>query len=252
MINWLANPLRFLRFARIASPCFGILAFMALSFGLWQSLFVSPPELYQGDSVRIMYVHVPSAWIAMMAYSLIALASFISYIWRHPLADTLARACALPGAAFTLLALVTGSLWGSVTWMTYWEWDGRMTSVLVLLFIYIGYMSIWAVMRDQKRAARIAGLVAMVGAVNLPIIKFSVDWWDDTLHQKATISSPGAPGLGPEFLTPLFVMMFGFTCLFGWIVTSLVRAQIRQQSRAAEQRAAHTFAPATVTLETVN
>jgi len=249
VISWLANPVRFTRFARIASPIFGALAVLAISFGLWQSLFISPPEQYQGDSVRIMYVHVPSAWIAMMAYSMIAVASFISYIWRHPLADTLARACALPGAAFTFLALVTGSLWGSVTWMTYWEWDGRMTSVLVLLFIYIGYMSIWAVMRDKKRAARIAGLVAMVGAINLPIIKFSVDWWDDTLHQKATISSPGAPGLGTEFLTPLFLMMFGFTCLFAWIVTNNVLSDIAKTRKTAKSKPANT--PATVSVETL-
>ncbi len=248
MITWLANPLRFLKFAKVVGPVFAVLAAGFIAFGLWQSLFVSPAEMYQGDSVRIMYVHVPSAWIAMMAYSMIAVSGFISYVWRHPLADNLGRACALPGAVFTFLALVTGSLWGSVTWMTYWEWDGRMTSFLILLFIYIGYMSIWAVMEDRKRAARIAGLVAMVGAINLPIIKFSVDWWDDTLHQKATISSPGAPGLGPEFLTPLFLMMAGFTCLFAWMVITTVVTDIAKARKAASVRA-KTNAPANVTIE---
>lgn len=248
MITWLANPLRFLRFAKIAAPVFAFLAVVSVGFGLWQGLFVSPAELYQGDSVRIMYVHVPSAWIAMMAYSIIAVSGFISYVWRHPLADSLGRACALPGAAFTFIALVTGSLWGSVTWMTYWEWDGRMTSFLILLFIYIGYMSIWAVMEDKKRAARIAGLVAMVGAINLPIIKFSVDWWDDTLHQKATVSSPGAPGMGPEFLTPLFLMMLGFTCLFAWLVITAVVTDIAKTRKAAEQQR-KASSPARVTIE---
>lgn len=250
MITWLANPLRFLKFARYAAPIFAGLAVIFISVGLWLSLFVSPPELYQGDSVRIMYVHVPSVWIAMFAYASIAIASFISYVWRHPLADNIARACALPGAAFTFLGLVTGSLWGSVTWMTYWEWDGRMTSFLVLLFIYIGYMSIWAVMEDKKRAARVAGLVAMVGVINLPIIKFSVDWWDDTLHQKATVSSPGSPGMGAEFLWPLLIMMTGFTCLFAWIVLSTVVTDIAKTRKAANARA-KTNTPAKVTIETM-
>jgi len=196
-----------------------------------------------------MYVHVPSAIIGMSAYAVIAVSGFISYVWRHPLADNLARACALPGAAFTFLALVTGSLWGSVTWMTYWEWDGRMTSTLVLLFIYIGYMSVWAVMEDKKRAARIAGLVAMVGAINLPIIKFSVEWWDDTLHQKATFSSPGAPGLGPEFAVPMALMVAGFTCLFAWMVITSVMTDIEKMRKRATRRG-ETNKPARVTIET--
>jgi heme exporter protein C len=251
MISWLANPVRFAKFARFASPLFALAAFACIMAGLWTGLFTSPPEEFQGDSVRIMYVHVPAAWIAMMAYSFIAVASFTAYVWRHPLADIVARASALPGAAFTALALVTGSLWGSQTWMTYWEWDGRMTSMLVLLFIYIGYMAIWAVMRDKKRAARIAGLIAMVGAINIPIIKFSVDWWDDSLHQKATISSPGAPGMGPEFLTPLFLMMFGFSCLFGWLVINRVLTALAVNKREAASRAGAGARPATVTVETL-
>lgn len=251
MITWLANPARFVRFARIASPILAACAALAIGAGLWLGLIASPAEQYQGDSVRIMYVHVPSMWIAMMAYTGIAISSLIAYVWRHPLADSVAKNCALPGAGFTLAGLITGSLWGSVTWMTYWEWDGRMTSTLVLLFIYIGYLSIWAIMADKKRAARIAGLLAMVGFINIPIIKFSVDWWDDTLHQKASISTPGAPGLGPEFLTPLFFMMFGFSCLFGWVVINGVLADINSAKRDATQRARDKVKPATVTVETV-
>lgn len=238
MINWLANPVRFIKFARYASPIFGVLALACISYAAYLGLFNSPADQYQGESVRIMYVHAPAAWASMLAYIIIAVASFISYVWRHPLADIGARACAIPGCAFTLLALITGSLWGSVTWMTYWTWDGRMTSYLVLLFIYIGYISIWSVIRDQKLAARIAGLVAMVGAINLPIIKFSVDWWsDDILHQKATVSSPGAPGLEASMLTPLFVMMLGFSFLLAWVViNNVVSALAKQRTQIANQR----------------
>lgn len=250
MINWLANPVRFLKFARYASPIFGGLALVCIAAATYLGLFNSPAEQYQGDSVRIMYIHAPAAWVSMMAYSIIAVASFISYIWRHPLADIGARACAIPGAAFTLLTLVTGSLWGSVTWMTWWEWDGRMTSYLVLLFIYLGYISIWAVIRDQKLAARIAGLVAMVGAINLPIIKFSVDWWDDTLHQKATVSSPGAPGMEASMLTPLFVMMIGFSALLAWMVINNVVSALAKQRKARAAQKSRGAAP-NVSIETL-
>lgn len=246
MINWLANPVRFLNFARYASPVFGVLALIFIPIGLYFALYASPAEAYQGESVRIMYIHAPAVWLAMLAYVIIAVASFISYIWRHPLADIGARACALPGAAFTLLGLITGSLWGSVTWMTYWVWDGRLTSFLVLLFIYIGYMSIWAIISDQKQAARIAGLVAMVGAVNIPIIKFSVDWWDDTLHQKATFTSLDAPGISWSMGRPLLFMMIGFTALFAWLVINRVRADIARQRKAAQSRTAPSAATVTV------
>ncbi len=226
MINWLANPVRFLKFARYASPVFGGLAVVLIPIGLYFAFYASPADFKQGDSVRVMYIHAPAVWLAMLAYATIAIASFISYIWRHPLADIGARACALPGAAFTLIGLITGSLWGSVTWMTYWVWDGRLTSFLVLFFIYIGYMSIWAIMGHTQKAARIAGLVAMVGAVNLPIIKFSVDWWDDTLHQKATITSLDGPGLDWSMGRPLLFLMLGFTALFGWLVINSVVTEL--------------------------
>ena len=238
MISYLANPQRFLRFERVASPIFGLVALIAISAGLWLGLFVSPADEVQGESVRIMYVHVSAAWSAMMAYTALTIASLVSYIWRHLLADSAARAFALNGAVFTFLALVTGSLWGKPTWGTYWEWDGRMTSVLVLLFIYIAYLSLWALIEDERRASRLAGILAMVGFINIPIIKFSVEWWN-TLHQPASISSVNAPGLPPENLWPLAVMMTGYTALFAWVSLRQIRTDIRKrQARRESAKAA--------------
>ena len=192
----------------------------------------------------MMYVHVPAAWCAMAAYTAIAVASFVSFVWRHNLADSLARSLALPGAAFTFLALVTGSLWGRPAWGTWWQWDGRMTSVLVLLMIYIGYMAIWNITADRKQASRLAAILAMVGALNLPIIKFSVNWWN-TLHQPATISEPGAPGLPLELLTPLLVMTLGYTALLAWFALRGTEAELAELKR---QRSGNSK-PASVSLE---
>jgi len=231
MFSLLANPNRFLKFARIFAPIFGLAALISICAGIYMGLWNSPEDYQQGHSVRIMYVHVPAAWASMMAYVVMAVASLIAFVWRHPLADELAKAAALPGLAFTFLALLTGSLWGKLSWGTYWQWDGRMTSYLLLFFLYIGYLSIWEAYEDRKKAARIAGLVAMVGSVNLPIIKFSVDWWN-SLHQTSTISSPNAPGLPPELLWPLALMAFGYSFFFGWVVVSRVRLSIFQAKLA--------------------
>lgn len=247
LISYLANPARFLRFSRFATPISGGLALVLLGAGLVMSLFISPPAIEHGEAVRIMYVHVPAAWCAMAAYTGIALASLISFVWRHNLADSLARSLALPGAAFTFLALVTGSLWGRPAWGTWWQWDGRMTSVLVLLFIYIGYMAIWNIVSDRRQAARLAAILAMVGWLNIPIIKFSVNWWN-TLHQPATISEPGAPGLPTELLIPLLLMFLGYTALLSWMALRGTEAELAQLKR---QRAAQTK-PAKVTLEQVS
>ena len=243
MLTRFANPQRFVALARWLSPVVGIGAAIALALGLWQSLIASPPDAEHGQTVRIMYVHVPAAWCAMAAYSGIAVASLISFVWRHPLADIGARSLALPGAAMTALSLVTGSLWGKVDWGTYWQWDGRMTSVLILLFIYLGYMAIWQVVDDRRRAARLAAITAMIGWINIPIIKFSVDWWN-SLHQSATVSSPGAPGLAPEFLAPLLTMAIGYTLLLAWL------ALRNMQGEVARMRTARRPAPvATATIE---
>lgn len=238
MIARFANPQRFVGLSRWLLPIFGWGAVFCLGFGLWQALIASPAEVEHGQTVRIMYVHVPAAWAAMGAYTSIAVASLVSFVWRHPLADLAARSMALPGAAFTALALITGALWGKPDWGTYWQWDGRMTSVLILLFIYIGYMAIWQVVEDRKRAARLASITAMVGWINIPIIKFSVDWWN-SLHQTATISSPGAPGLAPELLLPLMLMALGYTFLLGWLTVRAILGEIARMraSRAPKQTA---------------
>ena len=245
-ISYLANPARFLRFSRIATPVSGWSALILIGIGLVLALFLSPPAEEHGQAVRIMYVHVPAAWCAMAAYSGIAIASFISFVWRHNLADSVARSLALPGAAFTFLALVTGSLWGRPAWGTWWQWDGRMTSVLVLLFIYIGYMAIWNIATDRQQTSRLAAILAMVGALNLPIIKFSVNWWN-TLHQSATISEPGAPGLPPELLMPLLFMSLGYTLLLAWFALRGTEAELAdlKRHRAAQSK------PADVTLEDI-
>jgi len=237
MINFLANPLRFKKFATVAAPLFGLLALILISSGLYFGLFNSPEDQLQGHSVRIMYVHVPAVWLGMAAYAGMAVASLLAYIWRHPLSDELARALALPGAAFTALGLITGSLWGKTSWGTFWQWDGRMTSTLILLFLFIGYMAVWASIDDKRRAARIAGLVAMVGSINLPIIKFSVDWWN-TLHQTSSVSMPNAPGLPGSILLPLMLMTFGYTFFLGWVVLNRMLNEIASAKTRRKRPAA--------------
>lgn len=233
MINYLANPVRFLKVARIATPIFALVAVLAFAYGLYLALIVSPPDYQQGDGVRMMYVHVPAAWCAMMAYTALTIASFASFVWRHPLADLAAKSFAVPGLAFTFLCLFTGALWGKPTWNTWWQWDGRMTSVLVLFFIYLAYLSVGSLIAEQKKANRFAAILAMVGFVNIPIIKFSVEWWN-SLHQPATISNIGAPGLPPELLLPLMTMMLGYTALFIWL--SLRYMQGKLNSAKATRR----------------
>ncbi len=243
IISYLANPARFLRFSKIATPLFGWLAIIGLGIGLYLSLIGSPLEEEQGHTVRIMYVHVPAAWCAMAAYTGIALASLISFVWRHSLADSAARALAIPGAVFTALTLITGSLWGRPDWGTWWQWDGRMTSVLVLLFIYIGYIAIWNI-AERKIAARLAAILAMVGWINIPIIKYSVEWWN-TLHQPATVSKLSAPSATAEILWPLMVMGLAYTFLLGWMALRGIEAEL-----VALKAARNTLhSPATVTIE---
>ncbi len=235
MITYLANPARFLRFARIAAPLFAGLFVLTLLAGLWLGLFVSPADEVQGQSVRIMYVHVPAAWGALMAYTALTIASFVSFVWRHTLADYGARAFARIGLVFTFLALITGSLWGKPTWGTYWQWDGRMTSVLVLFFIYLAYLFVWNVIENRQSASRLAAILAMVGFINIPIIKFSVEWWN-SLHQPATISNIGAPGLPPEMAWPLALMTLAYTSLFAWLSIISVRNDIETKKTAREMK----------------
>jgi heme exporter protein C len=213
-----ANPKRFMDASGVVLPWLSIAAAMALLAGLWLS-FSTPPDYQQGVTVRIMFIHVPAAWTAMMAYGLLALASIIGLINRHPLADVAARTAAPLGAVFTALGLITGSLWGRPMWGAWWVWDGRLTSFLLLLLLYLGYIALGNAIEDETRAARACAVLAIVGAVNLPIIEFSVAWWT-TLHQGESILRKGGPLIASVFLWPLFLMAIGFTLLFFilWII----------------------------------
>lgn len=221
----LANPNRFLKAAAVILPWTAMATVVLFALGLYFAIFASPPDYQQGDSVRIMYVHVPAAWMAMMVYSLLAVLALASLIWRHPLADVMAKAAAPLGAGFTLIALVTGSIWGQPTWGTWWQWDARLTSVLVLFFFYLGHMALTVAFDDATRGARAAAILALVGVINLPIIKFSVEWWS-TLHQPASVLRLGAPTIATSMLTPLFLMAGAFLGYFVCMLILRTRAEL--------------------------
>ena len=214
MFNYLANPERFSRFAKWAYPLLLVLGIVTLAVGTVWSLLYAPADYQQSQSARIMFIHVPAAWIATFAYATMAVASVIFLVWRHNLADLGARAAAEIGAAFTFLCLVTGSIWGRPTWGTWWEWDGRLTSVLVLFFLYLGYLALRSSIDDEQKAGRAAAILCLVGSINIPIIRYSVVWWN-TLHQPAAIIRKGGPSIHPELLYPLLVMGVAFMLLFG-------------------------------------
>jgi heme exporter protein C len=227
-----ANPARFMRFSAAILPwCAGATA-LGLGTGLVLALFVSPPDYQQGEAVRIMYVHVPAAYLASLAYAVVAVASATSLIWRHPLADIAAQEAAPLGAGFTLICLISGSLWGEPMWGTWWVWDARLTSVLVLFFLYLGYIALVHAFDDPTRGARAGAILALVGVVNLPIIKFSVDWWS-TLHQPESIFRLGGPTIAAAMLWPLAVMALGFTLFF----VTLLLVRMRSRLLAAKIRA---------------
>jgi heme exporter protein C len=209
----LANPTRFMELSARMLPWTWGVAAVIIAYGLYLSFFVAPPDYQQGETVRIMFIHVPCAWLAMACYSLIALSSFGLLVFRHPLADVSAKAAVPIGAAFTFLALVTGSLWGRPMWGTYWVWDARLTSVLILFFLYLGLIALRSSLEDETLAAKLTAILALVGIVMLPIIKFSVEW-GNTLHQPASIMRVGGPSIDPSILQPLLVMAVGFTVLF--------------------------------------
>jgi heme exporter protein C len=210
-----------------ALPWLAGAAAVFLAAGLYLA-FTSPPDYQQGSTVRIMFIHVPAAWVAMMTYGLMALSAAIGLVYRHPLADAAAKAAAPLGALFTALALVTGSLWGKPMWGAWWVWDGRLTSFLILLFLYLGYIALWNAIEDETRAARATAILALVGAINLPIIEFSVQWWT-TLHQGESIFRRGGPSISAVFLWPLFAMAIGYTLLLFtlWIVR--IRTEILER-----------------------
>src|SRR5438477_3301403 len=223
-----ANPARFLRLSDAILPWCAGATLILLIAGLYLGLFVAPADYQQGESVRIMYVHVPAAWMAMFVYACLALASAVALIWRHPLADLAAQAASPIGACFTFIALVTGSLWGKPMWGTWWVWDARLTSVLVLFFLYLGYIALVNAFDDASRGARAGSLLALVGIVNLPIIKFSVDWWN-TLHQPASVMRLGGPTIDISMLAPLLVMALGFTLLFLWLLILRMRTALNER-----------------------
>jgi heme exporter protein C len=209
----LANPTRFMSLSGNVLPWVGGAAVVVLAYGLYLAFFSAPPDYQQGQTVKIMFVHVPSAWLAMGVYLLVAISSFGLLVFRHPLADVSAKAAVPIGAAFTFLALVTGALWGRPMWGAYWVWDARLTSVLILFFLYLGLMALRSSLDDETLAAKLTAILALVGVVLLPVIKFSVDWWN-TLHQPASVLKVGGPAIHSSILMPLLVMAVGFGLAF--------------------------------------
>jgi heme exporter protein C len=232
---FLANPERFMAFSRWAAPLLGAVAVVAALAGLWLGL-AAPEDYQQGATVKIMFIHVPAAWMAMMVYGLLALLAAASLVWRHPLADVMAKAAAPLGAGFTLIALVTGSLWGRPMWGAWWVWDARLTSVLVLFLFYIAYLALRASIDDEAKGARAAAILALVGLVNLPIVHFSVSWWN-TLHQGSSMMTKGA--LAPVYATPLWLMNLAYLTGFGALWLVRIRGEVwRRRAEAAALRAA--------------
>ena len=235
-MHWFANPARFMRIANTLMPWAALAAVLCIAAGLYQGLVVSPADYQQGETVRIMYVHVPAAWMALFVYTLVAAASASFLIWKHPLANVAAQAAAPLGTGFTAVALITGALWGQPIWGTWWVWDARLTSVLVLFFLYLGYMALVNAFDDPERGARAGAVLALMGVVNVPIIKFSVDWWN-TLHQPASLTRLDAPAIHPAMLLPLLLMAAGFLLYF--LSVLIIRMQtnlLRHRIRSLRQR----------------
>jgi heme exporter protein C len=240
-----ANPTRFMRLSGVVLPWLAALTGATLLLGLVLS-FQAPPDYQQGETVRIMFIHVPAAWMALFVYSTMALASAMALIWRHPLAEIAAQQAAPLGAAFTAICLVTGSLWGAPMWGTWWVWDARLTSVLVLFFLYLGYIALVHAFDDPTRGIRAASVLALVGWVIVPIIKFSVDWWN-SLHQPASVFRLGGPTIDISLLRPLLIMAVGFTLLFMVLLllrmrAALIERKIRALQRAETEKAAPAYA----------
>ena len=231
-----ANPTWFLRFSGLLLPwCAGLTAAL-LGAGLYMALVSSPADYQQGDAARIMFVHVPAAWMATFCYGAMAVASAVGWIWKHPLADMAAKSSAPIGAVFTAAALISGSLWGKPMWGTWWVWDARLTSFLILFFLYIGYMALWQAIDEPTRAARAAAILALVGAVNLPIIKFSVEWWN-TLHQPASLLREGGSAIHPSMLWPLLTMAVAFHLYYVTVLLWRMRGEIFARKLRARQMA---------------
>ena len=230
-----ANPARFLKIARPATGWLLALGLLLTLSGIYGGLMVTPPDYLQGETVRIIYIHVPAAWLGMAGWGAIAAASISQIVWRHPLAAVAGRAVAPAGAIFAALCLTTGSIWGRPTWGTWWEWDGRLTSMLILFFLYLGYVALASAERERGGTGRMAALFGLVGAVNLPIIHYSVLWWR-TLHQGQSISISGGSTIAPELLWPLPLTMIGFTALFAAATLMRMRADLARLKLEARLR----------------
>ena len=229
-----ANPAQFTRLANRVLPWSSFFAAICFILGLYFSIFASPPDYQQGETVRIMYVHVPAAWMSLFTYTLMAVASASFLIWKHSLADIAARALAPVGASFTAITLITGALWGQPMWGTWWVWDARLTSVLILFFLYLGYMTLVNAFEDSEKGSKAGAVLALIGFVNIPIIKFSVDWWN-TLHQPASLSRLDAPAIDPSMLTPLILMALGFKLLLITILIIRMRTTLIEKRLQAKQ-----------------
>ncbi len=232
-LHKLASPPHFYRLAAIFVPWLLAPALLLIAYGTVAGLFFAPPDYQQGDAFRIIYVHVPAAYLSLLAYMVMAIAAGIGLVWRMKLAHAVAAAAAPLGAWFTFLALATGSIWGRPMWGTWWEWgDPRLTSELVLLFLYIGYMALRSAIDDLSRADRASAILALVGVVNVPIIHFSVEWWA-SLHQGPTLIRAGGPAIESTMLYPLLAMIFGFSLLFGALLLYRVRSEVLSRERRA-------------------
>jgi heme exporter protein C len=223
-ISELANPSRFLRAANLAIPWLSGATATVFAYAIYRAM-LAPDDYQQGATVKIMFLHVPSAWLGMLCWGLMTIAALGTLVWRHPLADVTAKAAAPLGAAFTLLCLVTGSLWGRPEWGTYWVWDARLTSELILFLLYLGVLALWRTVEDPSRAARAVAILTLVGAIDLPIIKFSVDWWN-TLHQGASVFRLGGSTIDSTILLPLLLMAAAFTLLFVTLLLAAMRNEI--------------------------
>lgn len=226
----LANPNRFFKIARVVQPIAVVLALVSFTYGLYQALYVSPADYQQGETVRIMYIHVPAAWLAVAIYISMAVAAFFGLIWRHVLADLYCRAAAPLGLMMTALCLITGSLWGKPMWGTYWVWDARLTSVFVLLLLYAGYIALARAYAQPWQGERAGAWLLLVGVINIPIIRFSVDWWS-TLHQPASVIRAGGPTIDPAMLQPLMIM--GVAYFAGFVALVLPRLAAAWAERRA-------------------
>lgn len=234
MIKTFANPTRFLALIRWVMPVTSVLCVALLAAGLWLAFFGSPPDYQQGETVRIMYIHVPAAWMALFVYTSMAVAAFVGLVWKHIVAELYAKAAAPLGAGFTLICLVTGALWGQPMWGTWWVWDARLTSVLVLFFLYLGYIALADAFDDPQKGINAGAVLLLVGVINIPIIKFSVDWWN-TLHQPASVTRLDMPAVDGSMMWPLVIMALAFKALFVTLACLRLRTEIYRRRLVVRQ-----------------